>query len=160
MSHLVLTVVFTILLFPAIFMVLIPMMPAMTYLFGMAAVYGLVDRFEHLQLGELAVLAGIFCISLIVDWFAGVLGAKYFGASKKSILWGCLGILFGSILFPPFGGIPGLFLAVFISELLLNKSNAAAWKAAAGSLVGALSGVAINLILAVTFFVLFIIFSF
>ena len=154
MSHFALTIIFAILLFPAVFLVLIPMMPAMSYMFGMTLVYGIVDHFEHLEGWELGLLAGIFCLSLLVDYSAGILGAKYAGASKQSIIWGFVGLILGSILMPPFGGIAGLFLAVFIKEIFLNKSKAAALRAAAGSLAGAITGVILNLALAFTFFIL------
>lgn len=159
MSHTILTIIFGLLLFPAVFMVLIPMMPAMSYMFGVTVLYGLIDRFEHLQFSELGILTGILVASLIIDWFAGVLGAKYAGASRKSLWYGFIGVIIGSLLFPPFGGIPGLFLAVFVTELSLNSSSASAVKAATGSLLGALSGVVVNMVLALVFFILFLVFA-
>ncbi len=90
MTHLTLTIIFGILLFPAIFAVFIPMLPAISYMFIMAV----------------------------------------------------------------------LFLTIFVSEIFLNKSRTAALKAAAGSFAGAVGGVLLNLALAITFFTLFIIFTF
>ncbi len=159
MSHFALTILFALLLFPAVFLVFIPMMPAMSYLFAMSVLYGVLDHFEHLQGWELGLLAGIFCLSLLVDYSAGILGAKYAGASKQSIMWGFVGLVIGSILFPPFGGILGLFLSVFVAELFYDKSHAAALRAAAGSLAGAITGVFLNLVLALSFFILFMVFS-
>jgi len=160
MTHLAITIIFTVLLAPAIFAVLIPMMPAMSYMFIMALLYGLIDKFQGLQAGEIGILAIIFGLSLLVDYSAGILGAKYAGASKKSIMYGFWGLIVGSLAFPPFGGLPGLFLGVFISEINLNKGGAAAWKAAASSIAGAITGMLLNLALALTFFTLFIIFAF
>ncbi|MBI2475933.1 MAG: DUF456 domain-containing protein [Candidatus Taylorbacteria bacterium] len=159
MSHITLTILFSLLLLPAVFLALIPMMPAMSYMFAVALLYGLIDGFGHLAFSEFTVLAVIFCLSLLVDYSAGILGAKYAGASKQSIIWGFVGLIIGSVLFPPFGGIPGLFIAVFLAEILLNKNKVAAWKAATGSLLGAITGLALNLFLALAFFVLFIVFS-
>lgn len=160
MSHLFLTVIFSILLFPAIFLVFIPMMPVMTYMLGMSLLYGVVDTFTHLELWELSVLVLIFLLSVVTDYSAGVLGAKYAGASKHSIIAGIIGMILGSIVLPPFGGLPALFIAVFVSELMHKKEKAAALRAAAGSLAGTLAGVFLNLLLALAFFVLFLVFSF
>lgn len=160
MSHPVLTIIFGLLLFPAIFLVFIPMLPAFLYMFAVAFLYGILDGFVHLQAGEIGMLAGIFCLSVLVDYSAGALGAKYGGASKKSIVYGFVGLLLGSVLFPPFGGLPGLFFGVFITELFfLRKSRAAAWKAAAGSFLGSMAGVVFNVILALCFFTLFLVLS-
>lgn len=159
MSHLVLTIIFVILLFPGIFLVLIPLLPVMSYMFAVALIYGLIDSFEHLKLWEFAFLGLLFYLSIMVDYSAGILGAKYAGASRKSMWWGLGGLIVGSILFPPFGGIPGLFLSVFACETYLLKTSKQALKSALGSVAGAVTGVALNLLLAISFFVFFIIFS-
>ncbi len=159
MSHLTLTIAFAAMLFPAIFLVFIPMMPVMTYMLGMSLLYGVIDRFAHLEAWEFCVLAVIFFLSIVVDYSAGVLGAKYAGASKRSMVAGIVGLIVGSIILPPFGGLPALFITVFISELWHEKGKAAALRAAAGSLAGTIAGVLLNLFLALTFFTLFLIFS-
>lgn len=124
----------------------------------MTMLYGLIENFKYLTGSELAVLAVIFCLSVVVDYTAGIIGAKYGGASKKSILYGIFGVIVGSILFPPFGGLPGLFIAVFVCELFLNKTRSQAFKAAKGSLLGVFTGIALNFVLALTFFSLFVFF--
>lgn len=159
MSHLALTIIFAIFMFPAVLSVLIPMMPAMSYLFVMSLVYGLVDNFQHLQAREVGILGIIFVLSLIVDYSAGILGAKYAGAEKWSVINGFIGLIVGTLLFPPFGGLPMLFLTVFVSEIFLNKSRNDALKAAGGSFAGAVTGVLFNLLLAFIFFLLFVIFA-
>ncbi|MEK7575181.1 MAG: DUF456 domain-containing protein, partial [Patescibacteria group bacterium] len=131
-----LTIIFTVMLFPAVLAVLIPIFPAITYMFIVALIYGIFDAFQHLQAGEIGILGIIFVLSHLVDYSAGVLGAKYAGAEKQSIINGFIGLIVGSILFPPLGGLPTLFLVIFVSEIFLNKSRAAALKAAAGSFAG------------------------
>ncbi|MSR78756.1 MAG: DUF456 domain-containing protein [Candidatus Taylorbacteria bacterium] len=158
MSYIVLTIIFAILIFPGVFLVLIPLMPAFSYMFVMSLLFGLIDHFANLTMWEFVVLSSFFFLSLIIDYSAGVLGAKYSGASGRSILYGIVGLILGTIALPPWGGIPGMFFATFFSELLLNKKKAAALRAAAGSVFGAITGVLFNFVLAVTFWVLFIVF--
>ena len=159
MTHLALIILFGSLMIPAIFLVLIPMMPAMFYMFIMSILFGFIDHFEHLRLWELAVLSGLFVLSVVIDHTAGLLGAKFAGANKISILYGVIGLVGGTIIFPPFGGVPGMFLTIFVAELFYGKKNAAALRAATGTIFGSISGVLVNFILAILFFALFIIFS-
>lgn len=159
MTHLTITIIFAVLLFPAIFLTLIPMLPVLPYMFVMSLLYGIIDHFEYLSWWRLGILFGIFCLSVIVDYSAGILGAKYAGASKQSLLYGMIGLIAGSILFPPFGGLPGLFLTVFVSELFLDKERVAAFRVATGSLIGTAVGITINFALAILFFGLFFYFS-
>ncbi|OQA03533.1 MAG: hypothetical protein BWY68_00712 [bacterium ADurb.Bin400] len=97
--------------------------------------------------------------SIAVDYFAGILGARYGGASKKAVLYGFVGLILGLVLLPPFGGIIGLFAGVAIAEWYSHRNKQRAVKAAAGSLIGSLTGILINLTLALLLLVLFIIFA-
>lgn len=125
-------------------------------MFILALIYGFVDKWQHLTLANIIVLLVIALASLAIDYFSGILGAKYGGASGKSMLWGMLGLIIGLIIFPPFGGIIGLFVAITIAEFKLHGNNKKAVKAATGGLLGTLAGMAINLILALVFLGLFI----
>ena len=159
MSHIVSVILFSVLLIPGAFMALVPMFPTFWYLIGMAAVFGALDGFTHLTTGNFLVLAGIFLLSIVVEWSAGFLGAKFGGAGWKSILWGAGGALIGLLLLPPFGAIPGLFLGVLGGELYRKQDGVSAFRAAGGALLGTLSGIILNTVLAAAFVVLFIIFA-
>lgn len=160
MTDLILAISFTLLLAPGLFMVFIPMMPAMSYMFLTALIFGFIDHFAHLTLYNLIPLGAILLGSVVVDYLAGILGAKYGGASKTGIKYGLIGLLVGVIIFPPFGGLAGLFGGVLMAELLSRRTKQEAIKAATGSLLGSVSGTFVNAFLAFVFFVLFIIFAF
>ncbi|MGR3310470.1 MAG: DUF456 domain-containing protein [Candidatus Brocadiales bacterium] len=140
-------------------MVFIPMMPGIPYMFAMSVLFGFIDSFQNLTPINLGILGGILIASIFIDYFAGILGAKYGGASKKGIFYGFLGLIIGIILFPPFGGFLGLFSGVLAAELISYRDKTRALKAATGSFVGSVSGVLINTCLAVVFLILFIIFT-
>ena len=78
-------------------------------------------------------------LSAVVDFFASLMGAKKFGASK----WGIWGALLGAIV-GLFLGIPGLILGPIVGalggELIAGKKLDAASKASFGTLVGTLAG--------------------
>lgn len=140
-------------------MALIPLFPTFWYLIGMAAIFGAIDGFTHLTAENFIVLGGIFLLSVAVEWSAGFLGAKFGGAGWRSLLWGGVCSLVGLILLPPFGAVPGLFLGVLGSELYRKKDGVKAVRAAGGALLGTLTGIILNTLLAVTFVILFIIFA-
>src|SRR3989344_4520109 len=95
-------------------------------------------------------------LSLLVDLFSGALGAKYGGASLRSIGLGIGGAIIGMIIFPPFGAILGLFVAVLLSEYFRNGDSRQAIRAAAFGALGTVAGLIINIVLAAFFFGTFI----
>jgi uncharacterized protein YqgC (DUF456 family) len=159
MPPILLKIIFIVLMLPGVFMVFIPMIPGIPYMFAVAALFGFIDGFQNLTPLNLGILGGILIASIFIDYFAGILGAKYGGASKKGIFCGFLGLIIGLILFPPFGGFLGLFAGVLAAEFIAYKDKKRALKAATGSFLGSVSGVFINTCLAVVFFILFIIFT-
>lgn len=159
MLPIVLKIIFIVLILPGVFMVFVPAMPGIPYMFAMAAVYGFIDGFQNLTPINLGILGGILIASIFIDYFAGVLGAKYGGASRKGIFCGFVGLIAGLILFPPFGGFLGIFMGVLTAEFIFYKDKTKALKAATGSLLGSVSGVLINTCIAVVFFILFAVFT-
>ncbi len=145
----------TIAMIPGLAGVLIPVLPGLPIMFGVALVFGIIDHFSHLQPYELAILALLTVISLGIDYASGLLGAKYGGASKRATGYGIIGLIIGLIAFPPFGSIAGLFIGVLVGELTLQSNEKRAIKAASGTLLGTVAGIALNFILAIIFLILF-----
>ncbi|OHA15533.1 MAG: hypothetical protein A3H57_00235 [Candidatus Taylorbacteria bacterium RIFCSPLOWO2_02_FULL_43_11] len=150
-------VVFSFLVACGLVMVFVPFVPALLYMLIVTTIFAAVGGFGVITVNNLIVLSAIVLISFLVDTLAGVIGARWGGASKKSIGFGILGLVTGLILLPPIGAIIGLFVGVFLSEIR-SKNGEGALKAASGSLIGALAGMIINFFLALTFFILFIVF--
>ncbi|HEY6104718.1 MAG TPA: DUF456 domain-containing protein [Anaeromyxobacteraceae bacterium] len=74
-----------------------------------------------------------------VDWLAGLMGAKAFGASKWAMVGGAVGLLAGL-----FFGIPGVLLGpavgAFAFELVKDPNLEQAAKSGVGALLGLLVG--------------------
>lgn len=143
---------------PALVGVFIPVIPGIPLMFLIALVFGFIDRFQTLSTNELSILLLIALVSVAIDYLAGFLGAKYSGASAKALSIGVLGMIIGLILFPPFGGLLGLFIGVLLTELR-NRTSHEALRAATGSVLGSLAGILLNALLAVLFVIFFIIFA-
>lgn len=159
MAETVAIIAASVLIVPGIFMALVPMLPALSYMFVIALVFGVYNGFTLLSGVDVLMLLGIVLVSVIIDHSAGVLGAKYGGAHTKSLLWGILGAFVGTLFFPLLGSFAGLFIAILISELYYKKSQDKALKAAGSALVGTVVGVVVNVILAIAFLGLFLYFT-
>ena len=92
--------------------------------------------------------------------FSGLIGAKFGGASKKSVLLGMVGMVLGFLFFPPFGLFLGLFAGVFAGEMIRMKDHKHALKAAGYSFAGILAGMVFNVVLAIAFLVSFLVIVF
>ncbi|MBP6965365.1 MAG: DUF456 domain-containing protein [Armatimonadetes bacterium] len=159
MSHGTLIAIFALLMLPGVAGVLLPMIPGIPLMFVVAVVFGFVNHWEHLHPWELAILFAIVLLSVLVDYLAGMLGARYGGAGRRATMWGLVGLVVGLLVFPPFGGIIGLFVGVLVAELARGRSQFHALCAAAASLLGSLAGILGNFFLALVFLVSFIIFA-
>jgi len=157
---LILGIVFSIILAPLIFLVFIPAMPVIPFMFLLSLLYGFLDKFKHLQLREYLILGAAVVVSLVIDYSSGILGAKYGGAGRHSIIFGFLGSIAGTFLLPPFGGLLGLFAGILLAELVQFRSRKKAFKAASYSVIGSITGMLINFVVAITFYILFLVFVF
>lgn len=143
------------LMLPGLAGVLLPAVPGLPYMFLVALIFAIIDGFTHIRPYEVSILIGIVAISIAVDYMSGILGAKYGGASKQGLLSGLVGMLGGTIFFPPFGGIIGLFIGIFLAESYGRRTRQEALKAASGGVIGSVASIAINIVLGLIFIGLF-----
>lgn len=147
-------------LLPGLAAVFVPVLPAVPYLFVVTLIYALLTGFHPLSGSELAILGVIALVALAVDQLSGILGAKYGGATKKALLFGFIGTIVGAVVGGgPIGAFAGLFGAILVAELTQLRTHQEALKAATGGLLGVLVGYTINIVLAFTFFILFLVFA-
>ncbi len=159
MANTIIYITAIVLLSAGVLLTLIPMFPALAYMFIIALAYAFFDGFIAFSGSDLAIIFSFVAVSFVIDHVAGALGAKYGGAHIKSMMWGILGGILGTILFPPLGSFFGICLAVLIAEVYYKKTTDQAIKAAAGALLGSVAGVVANFVLAIGFIVAFIFLS-
>ncbi|MFA5270124.1 MAG: DUF456 domain-containing protein [Patescibacteria group bacterium] len=159
MSDITLIIVAGVLMLPGLLGVFLPILPGIPFMFVIALICAIITKFTVLSGIEIGYLAGLMILSLLVDFLSGMLGAKMGGASGKSLLIGMVGLLLGTLLLPPFGGILGMFIGVVAGEIYFFGKTKAAIKAATGSVLGALTGAVINLIVGLVFVGLFFVFA-
>lgn len=94
------------------------------------------------------ILMIIFTIVLTVaDIFSNKYFVNRFGGSKKGEYTAMLALIIGAFVWPPFGIVIVPFIAVFIVELIQEKTLKEAFYASLGSLIGFVSGTAIKVII-------------
>jgi uncharacterized protein YqgC (DUF456 family) len=159
MNYALLVIIFTSILLVGAIGTIIPALPGIPLMFAATLIFLIFDKFDHLTILNLVVFLLIALASITVDYFSGIIGAKYGGAGRNSLIIGLLGLILGILLYPPFGGIAGLFTGIMVAEIIQYKDHKKAIKAATGGVAGVVLGTVVNFILAILFLVLFIIFA-
>lgn len=160
MNDLAIIIITTIILVAGILSAFFMVFPSLAFMFIVTFIYALINHFQHISALELGILAAIAILAEVIDYLSGFIGAKIGGAKFKSLLFGLIGLIIGLIIYPPFGGIFGLFLGILLAELIFNKNLFHALKAGFGSVLGTLVGTVIKIILAIIYLICFLVFVF
>lgn len=132
----------------------LPGIPGAVVLFAGLVLAAWIENFTYVGMGMVSVLAVLVILTYVVDFGAGVLGAKHFGASRRAMAGAMLGAFLGI-----FFGLPGLLLGPFIGaavgEFSQQRHIGAAGRAGLGATLGLALGVAAKLALAFSMLALF-----
>jgi uncharacterized protein len=124
---------------------IVPALPGIPLIFGGIWLIAGIDHYQHLGLWWLLAIAGVGVVGLMLDLFAGALGAKRVGASRLAVGGALAGTVIG-LLF----GLPGLLLGPFIGamlgELASGNSVLRATHVGAGAWFGLIFGAIIKLV--------------
>jgi len=102
----------------------------------------------------LVVMGVLTALSMVLDYYLPLSGAKKYGATKRGFWGALLGMAVGIFLFPPLGLIIGAFLGAVMGELTAGKQSSEALRAGWGAFLGFLLAMIFRLALAgvMTFF--------
>lgn len=135
------TVLFTALYLAAIVGVIVPVLPGVVLAAGAALLAAWMTGFAELNTTPLVLIALLTALSFAIDYIAGAIGAKRFGARRAGIIGSVVGALLGIFFFPPFGFLFGALGGAVVAELITGRELQEALRAGVGVLVGTLSGV-------------------
>ncbi len=127
---------------------IVPMIPGIPLIYLGFLIYGLFNHWIDYGAGAMAFWGVLTILSVVLDYYAGAIGAKKYGASRAGI-WGAIigGVL--GILFLGFIGIlAGPFIGAVTGELLVGRSGNSALRSGWGTLIGFLAGSLFKIILA------------
>ncbi|MDD3652860.1 MAG: DUF456 domain-containing protein [Desulfotomaculaceae bacterium] len=136
----------------------LPMLPGAPLIWLGMLIYGLFVKFDNLSwlffIGQGLAVALVF----LIDYLAGVMGAKHYGGSKAAIWGSVLGGVLGILLLGPFGLIAGPFIGAVAGELYRRNDLDKAIRVGIGTLIGFLGGtvlkLAVEVIMIVWFFII------
>ncbi|MEM6279168.1 MAG: DUF456 domain-containing protein [Verrucomicrobiota bacterium] len=121
----------------------LPILPGTTLIYAGCLIHYFTLGMEASGLAwqGLVFITVLYILSLILDWFSGAIGAKWFGSSK----WGIVGAILGGIV-GFFFSLPGLIIGpivgVFIFEMAFAKKQVKdAGNSTIGTVVGGVAGV-------------------
>lgn len=126
---------------------LLPAMPGPPLLFAGLVVAAWAEDFTQVGWATLLLLAVLAVLAYLVDFIAGSLGAKHFGASPKAAAGAAIGAVIGL-----FFGLPGILLGplvgAMLGELTERDDLHAAGRAGIGATVGFVLGTAVKMAIA------------
>ncbi len=128
--------------------IVLPAIPGLPLLWLGILVYGWATGFQEVTVGTVILTGIITLVGVALDFLAGVLGAKTFGASWYGVLGALLGGIIGFVVI----SIPGLFIGSFIGawlgEYLKYERASSATKAGFGTIMGIIFGMVLKIIFA------------
>jgi uncharacterized protein YqgC (DUF456 family) len=134
---------------------LLPALPGPPLMFAGFFIAAWAEDFEYVGAGTLTVLAVLLLLAYLVDFVAGVLGAKHFGASSRAAIGAVVGVVVGMFFGPP-GILLGPFIGAVLGELTEREDLRAAGRAGIGATVGLLLGTAAKMAIAFAMIGLFL----
>ena len=126
---------------------MLPAIPGTPLIFVGLLIAAWADDFDYVGIRTIVVLAIIAFLSIAVDFWATMFGARKFGASKQAAIGALVGVGVGIFLGLP-GVIFGPFIGAVIGELLARRDLAQATRAGIGATIGLVLGAALKLALA------------
>jgi uncharacterized protein YqgC (DUF456 family) len=126
--------------------IVLPGLPGSLLLVGGVFLVAWAGNFAVVGWTTVAIAAAVAIAITAVDWLAGLMGAKAFGASKWAMVGGAVGLLAGL-----FFGIPGVLLGPAVGAFAFELVKDPNLKQAAKSGVGALIGFVVGSVVKVAF---------
>ncbi len=136
--------------------VVLPAIPGLPILWLGVLVYGWATGFQEVTVGVVVLTGIIALIGMTLDFLAGVLGAKTFGASWYGVLGALLGGIFGFIAVSVFGLFIGSFVGAWLGEYLKYERTSSATKAGFGTIMGIVFGMVLKIIFALVIIGIFV----
>ncbi len=100
---------------------ILPALPGLLLIFGGLWLGAWIDAYERVEVATVVLIGVMAAVGWLVDFVAGLLGAKAAGASPTALVGAGLGAVVGI-----FGGIPGLIfgpvIGAMIGELIARQN--------------------------------------
>lgn len=135
--------------------VVFPALPGTILVFAGLAMGAWIDDFTRVGGGTVSLLGALAALSYGIEFGAGALGARRFGASRQAVAGAALGTVVGL-----FFGLPGILLGPFVGAVLGEFAHrrhlGQAGRAGLGAWLGFLAGLAAKIAITFTMIGIFV----
>ena len=135
----------------------LPVIPSIPIVYGGYMVYGLATGWRDYGLGMMTALGVVTLLTLLLDYLAGALGARSFGATSAGVIGSVLGAIIGLIVFNVIGMMVGIFGGAVLGELYRGRDTRDALRSGWGAFLGFLAGSAFKVVMALAMIGLFLV---
>jgi hypothetical protein len=127
----------------------LPFLPGIPLIYAGYIFYGLVTGWQSYGLTAMVVWGLVVGVIVLLDFYAGSIGAKKYGASKYAVWGSIIGGIAGSIVAGFLGLILGPFVGAIIGELLAGKPWKKAFRSGWGTILGLVAGSLVKVTVAI-----------
>lgn len=135
---------------------LMPALPGLPLIWLTMLGYGAVEGFKEMDAQFLTITLVVVALSFFSEHYAKAWGARRFGAGRAGAWGAVIGSIVG-LFFMPIGLVLGPFLGALLAELMAGRTASEAVRAGWGGLIGVLGSVVVNVVLALSLTVAFVI---
>ena len=120
-----------------LFGMVVPIFPGGFVIWLTTVLYGVVSGgFQGVGLVIFIIITVLMVAGIVVDDVLMAAAARKNGASWSSLFFAFVGGVIGTFMLPPFGGLIGAPLLLYVSEFIRGRDRAHAWKITRGLLIG------------------------
>ncbi|MBA4176044.1 MAG: DUF456 domain-containing protein [Leptothrix sp. (in: Bacteria)] len=125
----------------------LPALPGTALVLGGIVLGAWVDGFTRVGTGTLALVSVLAVVAWVLDYAAGVLGARRAGASRQALVGAALGTVAGL-----FMGLVGVFfmplVGAAVGEYMARRDEQRAWKVGLSTWLGIMLGLIAKVVIA------------
>lgn len=143
-----------------VFAGVVPVLPGPLMSYCALLIISWVREWEPFSAPVLMALGGLTLILSVLDNVIPAVGAKKAGASRQGIWGAAAGMLFGMIVFPPWGIFFGAFAGAVIGEMMSGALGRDAVRIGWGVFLGSMMGIALKLGFSITLLILYVLHMF
>ncbi|MBN2365112.1 MAG: DUF456 domain-containing protein [Calditrichaeota bacterium] len=118
----------------------LPMLPGIPLIYLAFFIYGFATDWTHFGANFMLLWGAVTLLMVLLDYYAGAIGARKYGASAAGVWGSILGGIVGIIFLGFLGILLGPFIGAFAGELLSGKTHRHAFRAGWGTFVGFIAG--------------------